>query len=140
MAAEPTVGAGSTIELALHGPDPEPDLAALVEALTAAGAASVDRVRLTAPASDQRVAELVEVCTLIIGGAVNVVSIIETVRGWLAARRESAARRAVTAGADDVVPSVVITIGDQRLEITHPSDRAQSDAIARFLDLHRRDG
>ncbi|MFB7996564.1 hypothetical protein ACFC4G_27535 [Streptomyces sp. NPDC056002] len=140
MAAEPTVGPGSTLELALHGPDPGPELAALHEALTAAGAASVDQVRLTAPSSDQRVAELVQVCTLLVGGAVDVVSIVEAVRGWLAGRREAAARQPVPAGADDVVPSVVITIGDQRLEITYPSDRAQSDAIARFLDLHRQDG
>ncbi|MFT9870583.1 hypothetical protein ACMZ5A_28980, partial [Bacillus mobilis] len=97
-------------------------------------------VRLTAPSSDQRVAELVQVCTLLVGGAVDVVSIVEAVRGWLAGRREAAARQPVPAGADDVVPSVVITIGDQRLEITYPSDRAQSDAIARFLDLHRQDG
>lgn len=140
MAAEPTVGAGSTLELALHGPDPGPELATLHEALTAAGAASVDQLRLTAPASDQRVAELVQVCTLLVGGAVDVVSIVEAVRGWLAGRREAAARQPAPAGADDVVPSVVITIGDQRLEITYPSDRAQSDAIARFLDLHRQDG
>lgn len=133
MAADRTVGAGSTLELALHGPDPGPELDALREALTAAGASSVDQVWLTAPGSEQRVAELVQVCTLLVAGVVDVLAVVEAVRGWLAGRREAAARQVTPAGADDVVPSVVITDGERRLEITYPSDRAQSDAISLFL-------
>lgn len=133
-------GGESTLELALHGPDPEPrQLDELYRALTAAGAARVERVHLTAPASDQRVAELVEVTTLLVGAAGNVVAIVETVRGWLARRREEAARRPAASGADAARPRVVVTLNGETLELVDPPERAMNEAIARFYDRHRQD-
>lgn len=140
MATARTAGGEFTLELALHGRAPVSDVDELHRTLTAAGAAKVDQVLLTAPQSDQRVAELVEVPTLLVGGVANVVAIIEAVRGWLARRREAAAHEPVAAsGEDEVVPTVVVTLNGDTLTLVHPSDRATDDAIARFYEHHRRD-
>ncbi|MFD8566496.1 hypothetical protein [Streptomyces sp. NPDC059639] len=129
---------GATLELELFGPDPEVDeLADLRKALAAAGAARVERTLLTVPESDQRVAELVEVATLIVGGVGNVVAIVETVRQWMARRHAGAALRAVTSADEEAAPRVRVTLGEDTLELVHPSDRATDEAIARFYDRHR---
>ncbi|MZD05946.1 hypothetical protein GTW43_12735 [Streptomyces sp. SID5785] len=135
-----STGAATTLELELHGPDPGPELDALHEALTAAGAARVERAWLTVPDSDQRVAELVEVTTLIVGGVGNVVAIVEAARQWIARRHEAAARRPAASPDEDAVPRVRVTIAGDTLELVHPADRATSEAIARFYDRHRPDG
>ncbi|MBO1334969.1 hypothetical protein [Streptomyces sp. VRA16 Mangrove soil] len=134
-AAEPR---GSTLELELYGPDPAPsELEGLRQALAAAGAARVERTLLTAPESDQRVAELVEVATLIVGGVGNVVAIVETVRQWMAQRHAAATNRVAASAAEEAVPRVRVTLGEDTLELVHPSDRATDEAIARFYDRHR---
>ncbi|MEU6842630.1 hypothetical protein ABZ930_12285 [Streptomyces sp. NPDC046716] len=132
---------GATLELELYGPDPSAaELAGLREALAAAGAARVERTLLTAPESDQRVAELVEVATLIVGGVGNVVAVVETVRQWMARRHAAAARRAVTSADEEAVPRVRVTLDGDTLELVHPSERATDEAIARFYDRHRTAG
>lgn len=129
-----------TLELALYGPDPAPEqLEELRRALAAAGAARVQRTHLTAPESDQRVAELVEVTTLLVGAAGNVVAIVETVRAWLARRREEAAHRPAATGADAATPRVIVTLDGETLELVDPPERAMNEAIARFYDRHRQD-
>jgi hypothetical protein len=129
-----------TLELALHGPDPtQEQLEELRRELTAAGAARVQDVRLTAPESDQRVAEPVQVATLLIGAAGNVVAIIETVRAWLARRRAEAARRPTVSAADAATRRVIVTLGGDTLELVDPPDPAVNEAIARFYDRHRQD-
>jgi hypothetical protein len=133
-------GGELTLELALYGPDPAPEqLAELRRALTAAGAARVERTHLTAPGSDQRVAELVEVTTLLVGAAGNVVAIVETVRAWLARRREAAAHEPTASGADAAPPRVIVTLDGETLELVDPPERAMNEAIARFYDRHRTD-
>ncbi|MYW68227.1 hypothetical protein GTY65_29735 [Streptomyces sp. SID8379] len=130
-----------TLELELFGPDPAAaELDGLREALAAAGAARVERTLLTAPESDQRVAELVEVATLIVGGVGNVVAIVETVRQWMARRHAATALRAAASAEDEAVPRVRVSIGGETLELVHPSDRATDQAIARFYDRHRTAG
>jgi len=133
-------GAELTLELALYGPDPAPEqLTELRRALTAAGAARVERTHLTAPESDQRVAEPVEVTTLLVGAAGNVVAIVETVRAWLARRREAAAHHPTASGADAATPRVIVTLDGETLELVDPPERAMNEAIARFYDRHRQD-
>src|SRR4051812_47904025 len=105
-----------TLKLALHGPDPAPDaLDELYRALSAAGAARVERVYLSAPESDQRVAELVEVTTLLVGATGNVVAIVETVRAWLARRRAAAAHRPAASAAETSTPRVIVTLDGETL-------------------------
>ncbi|MCX3059660.1 hypothetical protein [Streptomyces beihaiensis] len=126
-----------TMELELHGPDPGPELDGLRQALTAAGAARVEQTLLAAPEPEHRAAGLVEVTTLIVGGVGNVVAIVETVRQWLARRHDAAAHRAVASPGEEAVPRVVVTMGEDTLELVHPTDRAQSEAIALFYERHR---
>ena len=129
-----------TLELALHGPDPAPEaLDDLYRALSAAGAARVERVLLNAPESDQRVADLVEVTTLLVGATGNVVAIVETVRAWLARRREAAAHRPAASAAEASTPRVIVTLDGETLELVDPPERAMNEAIARFYDRHRQD-
>ncbi|MFJ4711293.1 hypothetical protein [Streptomyces sp. NPDC088785] len=129
---------GATLELELYAPDPTPaELADLQEALAAAGAARVERTLLTAPESDQRVAELVEVATLIVGGVGNVVAVVETVRQWMERRRAATALRVVASADEEAVPRVRVTLDGDVLELVHPSERATDEAIARFYDRHR---
>ncbi|MEV2217802.1 hypothetical protein AB0H86_41330 [Streptomyces sp. NPDC050997] len=129
-----------TLELALHGPDPATEtLDDLYRALSAAGAARVERVYLTAPESDQRVADLVEVTTLLVGATGNVVAIVETVRAWLARRRDAAAHGPTASAAEASTPRVIVTLDGETLELVDPPERAMNEAIARFYDRHRQD-
>ncbi|MFI6344674.1 hypothetical protein [Streptomyces sp. NPDC050560] len=137
MNTERTAG-GPTLELAVHGPDPGPELAELHHALTAAGVASVEEVGFRQPEPGRRVGELAEVLTLLAAGVSDLVAAVESIRQWLAVRAAAASHRPTTSS-EDGVTKVVITLAGETLTLVNPTDRATSEAIAQFYERHRQD-
>jgi hypothetical protein len=140
VAALQTPGDGIDLQLALHGPDPAPDLPDLVARLTETGANRVDRLRVAAPDPGKRDAGgLLTELTLAVGGVANLATIFDSVYKWLGARKTRATRQPAPPEAGDQVPSVVLTIGGDSITLVYPPDWVQSQAVKRFLEEHGQD-
>lgn len=136
VAAQQNPGDGFDLELALHGPDPTPELPDLIAKLTEAGAQQADRLRVGAPVPGKRDAGLLTAITLAVGGVGNLTAIIDTVYKWLGERKARAERQPAAIGAADPVPSVTIASGGRTLTLAYPPDWVQSQAVKQFLQEH----
>lgn len=137
---EPKPDGKFACELVLNGDARAEATAALGRKLSENGAERVVPAYASRPAPGRRSGGVAEVATLVVTWAGTLVPIIDTVRGWLIEGRNAPAGNGGngTGPADGTgrVTSITVIIGDDQVEIIHPSTASEERLVEAFVRRH----
>lgn len=133
---ERETGGVPVCELVLNG-DVRPDAPdSLGRKLTADAAAHVVPVHALRPPAGRRAGGVVEVAALAVSSAAGLVAIIDTVREWLTGERNTPRGTGADPARGAGATSITLVMGDDQVEIFHPSTQAEQQLVEAFVRRH----